>query len=66
MRACVTIKQLTYLLMGKVVKRDQTAYAMKSIVVGLNVVNDLSIDELSGDLVKARAVPRSEQFLAVE
>jgi len=39
---------------------------MKSIIVGVNVVKDLPIDKIGGDLVEARVVPRSEQLLAVE
>jgi len=39
---------------------------MKSIVIVVNAVNNLLIDELSGDLVEARVVPRREQLLPVE
>jgi len=38
---------------------------MKSILVAVNAVDDLLIDELGGDRVKARVVPRREQLLAV-
>jgi len=38
---------------------------MKSILVVVDAVDDLLIDELGGDLVEARVVPRREQLLAV-
>ena len=42
------------------------SHVVKSIIVVANVVDDLSIDEVGGDLVKVRVVPRREQLLAVE
>jgi len=39
---------------------------MEPIVAGLNVVDNLSIDKISGDLIEARVVPWSEEFLAVK
>ena len=43
----------------------EEAYAMKSIVVVANVVDNLSIDQVSGDHIEVRVVPWSKQLLAV-
>ena len=41
-------------------------YLVKLIIAAVHVVDDLSVDEVGGDLVEARAVPRREQLLAVK
>jgi len=44
----------------------RAAHVVKSILVVVNAVDDLLVDEFSGDLVKTRVVPGREQLLAVE
>jgi len=64
-KTCFMFYCMSYFTCDRSLRAHKT-HTVKSIIVVVNVVKDLSIDKVGGDLVKARVVPRSEQLLAVE